>query len=277
MYLFVDQLTNVDFSLLDAKRGLIGETWLANFGLEGTLDEAGMVCDFGIVKSTLRKWLDDNLDHRLAIPVQSPNLVYSISDQTIDLTWTYPGGIIEMHAPLQAVAMVPVTELTRPACAEWVATQVANSLPADIHTIDLDFTPENISSSYYHYSHGLKKHDGNCQRIAHGHRSTIAIWVNDERSERLEQQWSERWRDIYLATREDLQSETDQYFEFAYQAAQGEFRLKLPKSQCYLIDTDTTVENIAAHIHQQIKAHLPTAHVKVKAFEGMGKGAIVSD
>ena len=50
MHLFVDNLTNVDFSYLDADRGVVGETWLASIVLEGALDEQGMVCDFGIVK-----------------------------------------------------------------------------------------------------------------------------------------------------------------------------------------------------------------------------------
>jgi 6-pyruvoyl-tetrahydropterin synthase len=72
MLLFVDNLTNVDFSFLDAQRGLLGETYLANIRLLGDLDEQGMVCDFGIVKKRVRHWLDTELDHRLAVPIHSP-------------------------------------------------------------------------------------------------------------------------------------------------------------------------------------------------------------
>ncbi|MDO6806920.1 6-carboxytetrahydropterin synthase, partial [Wenyingzhuangia sp. 1_MG-2023] len=63
---------------------------------------------------------------------------------------------------------------------------------------------ERIDSAFYHYSHGLKKHNGNCQRIAHGHRSRIEIFCNGERSDELEQQWAQRWRDIYIGTSADL-------------------------------------------------------------------------
>ena len=74
MHLFVEQLTNVDFSYLDAKRGVVGETWWASAILEGALDDQGMVCDFGIVKKTLRQWLDTELDHRLLVPAEAPGL-----------------------------------------------------------------------------------------------------------------------------------------------------------------------------------------------------------
>ena len=47
MQLFVNQLTNVDFSYLDAARGLVGETWLASAILDGVLDDQGMVCGMG--------------------------------------------------------------------------------------------------------------------------------------------------------------------------------------------------------------------------------------
>jgi hypothetical protein len=50
VHLFADNLTNVDFSYLDAERGLVGKTWLASIVLEDALNEQGMVCDFGIVK-----------------------------------------------------------------------------------------------------------------------------------------------------------------------------------------------------------------------------------
>jgi len=68
MQLFVDNLSNIDFSYLCPQRGLVGETWLAHIQLDGELDEQGMICDFGKVKKHLRNWLDEMLDHRLLIP-----------------------------------------------------------------------------------------------------------------------------------------------------------------------------------------------------------------
>ena len=276
MHLFVDNLTNVDFSYLDPERGLLGETWLAHIQLQGELDDQGMVCDFGTVKKTLRTWLDNELDHRLAIPLLSPNLTLVEDGDTLDIRWRFGDGE-ELHcrSPRQAIALVRAERLCEASVAQWCREQLQPLFTETIEQLVLDFTTETIDGSFYHYSHGLKKHDGNCQRIAHGHRSRIAIWQNDLRDPALEAQWADSWRDIYIGTREDLIDSEAQRYSFAYRTSQGEFFLSLPQRNCYLIDTDTTVELIARHIADQLKAAQPQSHFRVKAFEGIGKGALV--
>lgn len=275
MQLFVEQLTNVDFSYLDAKRGLVGETWWASAVLDGALDEQGMVCDFGIVKKTLRNWLDDELDHRLLVPVNSPALTLKHSGDIIELSWHGDNGdLMEMRAPRQAVALVDAEQITAKSVAHWCREQLRSHFPVNVEQLTLSFVAETIDGASYHYSHGLKKHNGNCQRIAHGHRSRIQIWLDDERSSALEQQWAERWADIYLGSKEDLISEQDGQLLFRYSAQQGEFELSLPASRNYMMNTDTTVEFIARHLADTIKQQHPDSRVKVRAFEGVNKGAI---
>jgi len=276
MHLFVDNLTNVDFSYLHAERGLLGETWLAHVQLDGALDHQGMVCDFGVVKKTLRQWLDTELDHRLAIPVHSPNLSLTEEGDSLDIRWRY-GQDRELHcrSPRQAIALVEAESLTSETVAQWCIAKLTPLFPDSIDQLTLSFTPENIDGNYYHYSHGLKKHAGNCQRIAHGHRSRITIWKDGQRAEALEAQWASRWEDIYIGTREDVISDDDGKYQFAYRTSQGEFALSLPSSCCYLIDTDSTVEFIANHIAGELKKDHPHSHIRVRAFEGIGKGAMV--
>lgn len=43
-----------------------------------------------------------------------------------------------------------------------------------------------------------------------------------------------------------------------------------------MLDSDTTVELIAAHIAEQLKTEFPEDVIRVKAYEGVGKGAIAS-
>ncbi|MDQ2077959.1 6-carboxytetrahydropterin synthase [Marinimicrobium sp. ABcell2] len=279
MLLFVDNLTNVDFSFLEERRGLLGETWLANVQLQGDLDDQGMVCDFGIVKKRLREWLDKELDHRLLVPSRSHNLTLTEKGDNVELRWRF--GINEefVHcvAPREALALVDAEELTRESVARWCEQQLKDLFP-EIDGLQVSFNPEFIDTAFYHYSHGLKKHAGNCQRIAHGHRSRIAIWADDLPSESLENEWANRWRDVYLGTRQDMKEEFQSgghdYYRFAYTSEQGYFELSLPQRCCELIDTDTTVECLAQHIAKQLSDEYPHSKIRVKAFEGYNKGAV---
>lgn len=275
MHLFVDNLTNVDFSYLDDQRGLVGETWLASITLEGALDHQGMVCDFGIVKKTVRHWLDTYIDHCLVVAAQSPNLSLTQLAETTDITWHYGDTHLRCLSPASAISLINSSSITPESVANWCIEQLAALLPDTIERIALTFTPENIQHHLYHYSHGLKKHQGNCQRIAHGHRSTIEIMKDGARDHGLEDKWCQQWADIYIGTEEDLAQESSpSHYHFAYESQQGYFELNIPKANCYLINTDSTVEFIAQHIAQTLKQQQPTSDFSVKAFEGIGKGAI---
>ena len=276
MHLFVEQLTNVDFSYLDLSRGIVGETWWASAILEGALDEQGMVCDFGTVKKVLRNWMDDEIDHRLLVPELAEGLTITQSADRIELRCDTARGPIIMNAPREAVTLIDAKEITIQSVASWCIRQLEPHFPNSIDQLSLDFTPEEINGAMYHYSHGLKKHDGNCQRIAHGHRSRIQIWLDGNRNQDEEAYWADLWKDIYIGSKEDLIDSPEDEYQFEYTAQQGEFYLSLSKQHCYLIDTDTTVELIANHLANKIKARHPNTQVTVRAFEGVNKGAMVT-
>ncbi len=276
MRLFVNNLTNIDFSYLHPTRGLVGETWLASVELQGDLDEQGMVVDFGIVKKTLRNWLDTHLDHCLLVPELNSSLTVISKNPSSSLKWSLANGTITCESPKCAITFVGADEITPTKVAQWCKEQLANEFPDTVVNLTLDFAHEVIDAPYYHYSHGLKKHNGNCQRIAHGHRSRINIWLDGQLNGEETQKWSRQWQDIYIGTREDLcQNERAEHTAFQYTSEQGKFYLEVPSYSCYIIDTDTTVELIAHHIASKIKSQRPQNSVKVQAFEGLGKGAIV--
>ena len=275
MQLFVDQLINVDFSYLDPERGLLGETWNAGVIVNGELDHQGMICDFGIVKKTLRNWLDLEIDHRLLVPTLSDALIkLESTEEIVELEWRLTSGeMIICRCPPTAIHFVEASSINPETVANSSVHLVSQKFEANVK-LELSFSPEQIDGAFYHYSHGLKKHQGNCQRIAHGHRSRINIWKNDQRSQALEQEWAERFKDIYLASREDICDDKEQTLGFSYQSLQGRFFLELPKQHCYLMDSDTTVEFIAEHIASELKKQHPADSITVKAYEGLNKGAI---
>lgn len=278
--LFVDNLTVIDFSYFHITRGILGESWIVDIELEGELDAQGMVFDFGDVKKTIKNIIDHEADHKFILPAHYSGLTVqqTHNDLSIQLsTITAPGEHLpeyEHHSPADAVLLLPEPEITQETLARFLTHTIKSRLPDNVSAVHIHLRTEIINGASYHYSHGLKKHKGNCQRIAHGHRSRIEIYLNDQRNEPLEYEWSKTFEDIYIGTREDISEFMNHSICFRYQAEQGEFYLSLPRRQCYLIDTDSTVEWIANHIAGQIKAVHPEDSVRVHAFEGVGKGAI---
>ena len=277
--LFVNNLTNIDFSYLDPQRGVVGETWLLDVELTGELDEQGMVFDFGDVKPLIKQFADNSIDHSLAVPETAVEWLAAPGNNSDTKRFRYAlsdGGLIEHTSPSEAICVLPMATIEPEPVARWLEAELLPQLPGNVKALTIMLRPEEISDAYYHYSHGLKHHGGNCQRIAHGHRSRVQLFENGVRLPELEQQWAERWCDIYIGSVEDLVETVElngiPHYRFAYQAAQGSFELTIPKNRCDLMETDSTVELIAAFIHQQL--HRPG--LKVRAFEGLAKGAVVA-
>lgn len=281
MHLFVNQLTVMDFSYLHEIRGLLGESWQIDVELEGGLDEQGMVLDFGEVKRQVKQTIDQQFDHKLLVPREYAGLSLQQDEAQMSLTFTLASGVVIKHeSPANAVALIPTDKITKLSIAQSIMQTLEPLLPDNVHSIIIRLYPEHTDDAWYQYSHGLKLHAGNCQRIAHGHRSRIEIFHNGQRDTDQENIWSARLRDIYIGSREDLVSENRQdgkdYLQFAYSANQGTFSLQVPSARCYLIDAESTVENIAQHILERLLETYPEDVFEVRAFEGIGKGAACS-
>lgn len=277
--LFVDNLTVLDFSYLHAKRGLVGESWVVDLELSGDLDRQGMVLDFGNIKRAVKKLLDDTVDHKLLVPAVNDKAVIREDDGRAHITWRYRSGEIQVRAPAESILSVPGEEISKGVLTVHLLELLRSALPENVHEVLVRLREEDIGTApYYHYSHGLKKHEGNCQRIAHGHRSRIEIYENGRRSRYWEKLWADRWEDIYIGTREDLEGtyylDEIPHHRFRYQSGQGQFELLIPEDHCYLIDTDSTVEHLAEHIARQLAEEAPGKHFRVRAYEGVSKGAV---
>lgn len=272
--LFVEQLTVIDCAYLDAVRGLVGESWIVDVELEGDLDHQSMVLDFGEVKRSLKRRIDAGLDHTLVVPAQAPGLHLDAAGRLTELTFQTAAGPIEHRSPACAVSLLPTASIDAAAVSAHLESTLAVGLPANVTRLRLHLRAEAIPGAYYHYVHGLKKHAGQCQRIAHGHRSKLEIRVDGARGSGMEQDIAQAWTDIYLGTREDLVHRANGRIRFAYDAPEGRFELELPESQVDLLETDTTVERIAEHLVALAQVRNRCAVIEVRAYEGVMKGAL---
>lgn len=292
MQLFVNDLTVIDFSYLCPERGIVGESWIVDIILDGSLNEQSMVLDFGQVKKQIKRIIDDAVDHKLAVPAEHPYTMVTHSDDQNShwVDFMRPNnGSIHLYCPAEAFAFIDAEHVTMASVIAYLRGIIKRELPGNVAGLQLVLRAEEVTGAYYHYTHGLKKHDGNCQRIAHGHRSRLQIFVDDVRQPELEAMWAERWQDIYLGSQEDRcaasalhlsaaaqQLTEQQHVAYAYEADQGRFELLVPTGENYLIATDSTVECIADYLATQIRAeHNPQGQIRVLAYEGVGKGAIM--
>ena len=278
--LFVKNLSVIDFSYFDNRRGILGESWVVDIVLSGQLDEQGMIFDFGHVKKTIKKIIDEQVDHCFVISSQTKNLELIKNKQRTELNWKHITGNYQHISPHSSVLLLDVKTINKSSVGKYLEDIILPKLPKNVESIEIQLSEELIDGAYYHYSHGLKKHDGNCQRIVHGHRSKIEIFENHQRNTKLEDYWSACFRNVYIGTKEDISKEFDSegkpYITFSYSAQQGDFSVTLPKKRVYLIESDSTVELIAEHILQQCVEKQPINHYLVRAYEGIGKGAVAS-
>lgn len=285
MQLFVNDLTVIDFSYLCTQRGMVGESWIVDLTLHGELDEQNMVLDFSKVKKQVKRIIDDTVDHKLAIPTEysGVNVQHIEGQDYIKVEFESVGGEkIAISSPSDAYCFVDADRIEMSHVIKHLASVIKPQLPANVKKVELSLRAEDISGFYYHYTHGLKKHDGNCQRIAHGHRSKIQIFENDMKSPRLEKEASKLWEDIYVATDEDEVAESELEFisktqsqvAYKYESSQGKFELAMEKASVYSMPVDTTVELIAQYLADKLKAQYPQNSYKVVAYEGVAKGAI---
>jgi 6-pyruvoyl-tetrahydropterin synthase len=276
--LFVQNLTVIDFSYFDTQRGILGESWIVDIELEGELDDQGMVFDFGHVKKRIKQLIDEEIDHRFVISSQIKSLQIEETQRKLSLNWDSVMGHYSHTSPKNAVVLLDTKTINIKSVTAHLEKVIKPALPGNVSSLKLHLYEEAIDGAYYHYSHGLKKHLGNCQRIVHGHRSRIEILENHQRNHDLEDYWSACFRNAYIGTREDIKSEKlidgKGHTTFEYSADQGKFSVTLPTKRVYIIESDSTVELIAAHIADACKAKEPGNHYLIKAFEGVGKGAI---
>lgn len=277
MQLFVEHLTVIDSAYLDPTHGIVGESWIVDATLEGDLDPQSMVMDFGHVKKQLKAAIDDSLDHTLIAAEQAPGLSLSREGEKLVLRYNFGDNeTLEHRSPPQAVTLLNSDAVNIDSLVQWLEEMLMKVVPSTVHKVQIALRHEDASPAHYHYAHGLKKHDGNCQRIAHGHRSRIMVWENGERSAACERRIAGDLNHAYLASAEDCIGQDGANSLFKYTSDQGEFFLSYPTARCRFLPTDSTVECIAQHLAADLK-HLNSEHeYRVRAYEGVQKGAIAS-
>ena len=272
LQLFVEHVTHIDCGVLDPDLGLRGATWLVDATLTGQRGDDGMLFDFGPAKKLLKAEIDALVDHRLLVPLRADGL--DSNGQTLIFTTTR-GDRLRYTGPASAVTRLDMERIEPQALAKWLEGRVFEQLPANVDALELTLRAETIDGPVYDYTHGLRGHDGNCQRLAHGHRCRLAIALDGTDRPDIAQAWADAWQGIFIGSEADrVDADGPARRAFAYSAPQGDFALDIAASHCVVVDGPATVENIADYIATTLVQRHPGQTIEVRAYEGVGKGAI---
>jgi 6-pyruvoyl-tetrahydropterin synthase len=291
--LFVRDVGKIDCAMFDPSFGIIGQSWYVDVWLTGSLDDNGFVFDFSPLKALIRNTLATTLDHALIIPVGSQSVQYTELDQgerwtlkskargdQFESRWDYisaKGSVFPIHTIALKTANIE----------QEFARIIRHRLPPSVHQLVVKLREEAIAptEASYRYTHGITGHNGLCQRLFHGHRSRIEIFVGEERRPDLEHYVVREIfaTNIHIATLNQIKSghgeigargKTSEPITLAYTGSLGAFEATLPSNRVFFVEGETSVEALAREIARLIKREEQTTEkIRVVCYEGIDKGA----
>ena len=283
--LFLRDFTVLDCAVAHPELGLQGESLLVSVELSGELDHQGFILDFGRAKKLLKQLVDDAMDHKLLVPESIASSGAGSSSGSISFAGFH------YWAPSVATVTIPGKIVTIPAIAAELERRARALLPANVLGVRFELREEArfTTEANFRYTHGLRYHDGNCQRLFHGHRNPIEVWQNNQRQPEWEKILASEWDDAHfvamptLTNRAELDMPLGQRqklhagtAEIEYSAPQGKFRASLPASRVVLLEVEPSIENIARIGHERLRAMGMRGGFTVRAYEGLNKGAAFS-
>ena len=291
--IFLHDVTRIDCALFDPSKGIFGQTYKVDVTIGGPLGDNGFIYDFSHLKKLVRQTLKASLDHALIIPINSQSVQYKGMERGecwlmrsragkagVEADWEYrsPNGAV---FPSRCVA------LNRQTLEQEFARTLRHRLPQTITSVGVALREEELdpTEAVFRYTHGIAGHEGMCQRLFHGHKSRIQIFVGDERRVDLEHYVA---RDVlggqvHFATPRQFKvgmvepgtrGKTREPVTLSYEGSQGLFEAVLPADRVFCVESETSIECITQEIARLVKREENTGEkVKVICYEGVDKGA----
>jgi len=292
---FIKELTNLDCAIFDPSQGIVGQSWHVDVVVHGALNDLGFVYDFSHLKSLVRQSLKDSIDHALVIPVGSKNVDFTEGDN---------GECWKLHArcrinnnnchweydcPKGAVYPIRCTTITTKAISQEINRLMRHRLPDTVSKVEVQLREEDSepTEAFFRYTHGISGHEGLCQRLFHGHRSRIEVFVDEERRADLEHYVA---RDlfgngIHVVTPSQVLNQgsleigsrgtTNDPIDLSYTSTLGTYSAKIPANQIFVVENETSIECISRQLALTIKKKEGgNSRIKVQVYEGIRKGAI---
>ena len=282
--LFLNDFTVLDYAFVGDRGGIFGGSYFVSVELEGDLDEKDFLLDFGPAKKLLKKLVDESFDHKLLVPTGGGKARVVSGGLEIEGGWSY-------ECPREAYELFPDALIDAGVLEYHLGRLAKGLLPPNVKAARFRLSaPERLETgASFRYTHGLRYHEGNCQRLFHGHRNPVEVWVEGQRSPEWEAILAAEWSDAHfvaLPTLKNLpeldlplgrrRARHEGVAKVEYKSAQGVFRAKLPAARVVLVESEPSIEKMAelgATVLRDLGLKGP---LRVVAFEGLNKGASFS-
>jgi 6-pyruvoyl-tetrahydropterin synthase len=284
--LFLQKFTVLDYAFLCPERGIQGDSLDVSVEVTGELDHQGFVMDFGRVKKILKAEVDARFDHKLLVPAGS-RLLKERSEKLGTATLRF--GSLFYESAVDAVVFLDDERISKELIAQQMAKEILPSLPKTVSKLNFILTDETrvLSEPFFRYTHGLRYHDGNCQRLIHGHRNVIEVLTNGARSDVRERELAALFSDIHFASVDTVENRKELALgmemrnrdltmpaRISYRSGQGMFTAEFPANQLMMLEQEPSIENLAQMAARILKRRYPAENFSVRAYEGIGKGAV---
>ncbi len=295
--LFYKNVTVLDYAYLDDHRGVVGDALKVHVEFIGKTDEEGVVYDFSYAKKKVKEIIDRDCDHRLVIP---SGLAEEVKEGSLSLSYTYglTDSPIRYECPSEGICELPFKHVSKETIATHLETIILKEMPDTVSAIKITLEDETFEGdkALFHYTHGLKEHYGNCQRLFHGHKNTVDVFINGKQDSDLENYLANelfknsihfcKWENV-LNKEEVIEAfENENPFgvldsatpiRIGYTSQQGEFSCELAANEVFIMEDESTVENLSMLFARLVKEKVgPSKRVMVRAYEGIAKGAITT-
>ena len=292
--LFYKNVTVLDYAYLDDHKGVVGDALKVHVEFIGKTDKEGVVYDFSYAKKKVKEIIDRDCDHRLVVPKGS----FTQNGDICALNYAY--GLSEervvYECPREGLCEIPFRQINKATIQSYLEEIILEEMPETVSAVRITLEDEILpeGKATFHYTHGLKEHYGNCQRLFHGHKNTVDVYVNNERRPEIEEYLATeifkgnihfcKWENVVnkegilsqigAGDVQGIYSQLPQV-EIEYTSAQGRFYGVLPGRAVFFMDQESTVENLSMLFARLVKDMVEAEDVvRVHAYEGVAKGAI---
>lgn len=291
--MFLNQISVVDHAYIDATGAVIGGSFNPDFIVSGDIDPVEkVVVDFSTIKKDIKAIIDakeDGFDHKLWVMNPYSNAaVIDTEDGYVEVLT--PKVVI--RCPKNAVKVFEAYAYTSEeagfAIGNWVEEKLKQQYPSigiecynniEAHTIHFNggFN-DSMKPSFFTYVHGLKDSTSwGCQNIAHGHLSFIQCFPPSVEGIRVQQRIAAELDGVIFVRKENIKFHEGDVLAIEYTTPRGTFTAAYDVTmvKVCVLDTETTIEFLAAHIGEVYKEMLEAAGVtRIFVSEGLSKGAV---